>query len=337
VNPALLPLAFALALLLGLYFTPLARQAALRFGIVDRPDGRLKQQAEPVPYLGGLAVFLAYLVALGMVFAFNQLLLGLLLAGTLTLLVGLVDDFGVLTPAAKLIGQAVAVFVLLRSGAVIELGSVPHGLRWPLAAAWLLGVCNAFNLLDVMDGLAASVATAAALAFGAMAVITGELPEAAACFALAGGLLGFLFYNLHPARIYLGDAGSMAVGITLGALALAIRWSDRSPAGFLAPLAILVLPLADTAFVTVLRARAGKPFWYGSPDHVPLRLAKALGGRIPTTVAVCVSVSVVGCVLGVGTAVLWPYEVGLWALGAFAVAIFVTLVVLARVDMEANG
>ncbi|NCO69230.1 MAG: undecaprenyl/decaprenyl-phosphate alpha-N-acetylglucosaminyl 1-phosphate transferase, partial [Acidobacteria bacterium] len=114
-NAVILSLAFALALLLGLYFTPIARQAALRFGIVDHPDGHLKLHGEPVPYLGGIAVFVAYLVGLGMVRTFSSLLLGLLLAGTLTLLVGLIDDFGVLTPFAKLIGQAVAIFVLLRS------------------------------------------------------------------------------------------------------------------------------------------------------------------------------------------------------------------------------
>jgi UDP-GlcNAc:undecaprenyl-phosphate GlcNAc-1-phosphate transferase len=334
VSVALIPLAFVLALLLGLYFTPLARQAALRFGIVDRPDGRLKQQDVPVPYLGGLAVFLAYLVALGMVFAFDTLLLGLLLAGTLTLLVGLVDDFGVLTPAAKLAGQAVAVFVLLRSGAVIELVQVPQGLRWPLAALWLFGVCNAFNLLDIMDGLAAGVGAVAALAFGAVALSTGEYPEAAASFALAGALLGFLVFNFQPARIYLGDAGSLAVGITLGALALAIRWSERSAAGFLAPLAILAVPLADTAYVSVLRARAGKPFWYGSPDHFPLRLHRRLHGSVRRTVTAVLGLSFVGALVGVGTSVLWPWEVGVWTLGGYGLGFVVLLVALSRVRME---
>jgi UDP-GlcNAc:undecaprenyl-phosphate GlcNAc-1-phosphate transferase len=336
VSPALVPGAFVIALLLGLYFTPLARQAALRFGIVDSPDGRLKQQTAPVPYLGGLAVFLAYLVALGMVLAFNGLLLGLLLAGTLTLLVGLVDDFGVLTPAAKLAGEAIAVFVLLRSGAVIELVEVPHALRWPLAALWLFGVCNAFNLLDIMDGLAAGVGTVAGLAFGVMAMTTGEYPEAAASFALAGALGGFLVFNLHPARIYLGDAGSLAVGLTLGALALAIRWTDASPAGFLAPLVVLAVPIADTAYVSVLRARAGKPFWYGSPDHFPLRLCRGLGGRVGRTVGVVLALAVLGAVIGVGTATVLPWQVGLWALGAYALAFVVLLALLARVRMEAE-
>jgi UDP-GlcNAc:undecaprenyl-phosphate GlcNAc-1-phosphate transferase len=336
VSPALVPGAFVIALLLGLYFTPLARQAALRFGIVDSPDGRLKQQTAPVPYLGGLAVFLAYLVALGMILAFNGLLLGLLLAGTLTLLVGLVDDFGVLTPAAKLAGEAIAVFVLLRSGAVIELVEVPHALRWPLAALWLFGVCNAFNLLDIMDGLAAGVGAVAGLAFGVMAMTTGEYPEAAAAFALAGALGGFLVFNLHPARIYLGDAGSLAVGLTLGALALAIRWTDASPAGFLAPLVVLAVPIADTAYVSVLRARAGKPFWYGSPDHFPLRLCRRLGGRVGRTVAVVLALAVLGAVIGVGTATVLPWQVGLWALVAYALLFVVLLALLSRVRMEAE-
>ena len=333
-SPALAVLGFALACVLALYFTPLARQAALRFGIVDRPDGRLKNQAEPVPYLGGLAVFLAYLVALGLVFSFNSLLLGLLLAGTLTLLVGLVDDFGVLTPAAKIAGQAVAVFVLLRSGAVIELAEVPQGLRWPLAAIWLFAVCNAFNLLDVMDGLAAGVGAVAALAFGIVALSTGEYPEAAAALALAGALCGFLVFNVHPARIYLGDAGSLAVGLTLGALAIAIRWSDRSPAGFLAPLAILGIPLADTVYVSLLRARAGKPFWHGSPDHFPLRLRAVMGGDVGKTVAAVVAMAGIGAVVGAGTAVLWSWQIGVWMLGGFALGLVVLLTALARVRME---
>jgi UDP-GlcNAc:undecaprenyl-phosphate GlcNAc-1-phosphate transferase len=333
VSALLLPLVFVLALLLGLYFTPVAREAALRFGIVDRPDGKLKNHHEPVPYLGGLAVFLALLIALGLVLSFDRLLLGLLLAGTLTLLVGLVDDFGVLTPLAKLTGQGVAVFVLLRSGAVIELAEVPQGLRWPLAALWLLAVCNAFNLLDIMDGLAAGVGAIAALGLGTVAALNAELPEALAAFALAGALAGFLVFNFNPARIYLGDAGSLTIGLVVGALALALRWTERSPAGFLAPLAILAVPLADTAYVTVLRARAGKPFWYGSPDHFPLRLQRWRGWGVRKTVAACYALALGGGAIGVVTALVPTWQVSLWLLGGFAIALVVVLIILARIDM----
>lgn len=329
----LLPLVFALSLVLALYFTPVARQAALRFGIVDHPDGHLKHQAEPVPYLGGLAVFLAYLIGLGIVLPFDHMLLGLLLAGTLTLLVGLVDDFGVLTPAAKIAGQAVAVFALLRSGAVIELAEVPPSLRWPLAALWLLGVANAFNLLDIMDGLAAGVGAIAGIALAAVAVTTGQLQLGACALALAGALCGFAVFNYHPARIYLGDAGSLAIGISLGAITLALRWSDRSPAGFLAPLVILAVPLADTAYVSVLRARAGKPFWHGSPDHFPLRLRRVLGGRVRPTVLICYAITAAGGVLGFGSVALWGWEAALTAGGVFFIALLALLAYLARIEM----
>jgi UDP-GlcNAc:undecaprenyl-phosphate GlcNAc-1-phosphate transferase len=334
VSVYLLPAVFGLALLLAVYFTPLARQAALRFGIVDRPDGRLKQQPDPVPYLGGLAVFLAYLVALATVLEFNRVLLGLLLAGTLTLLVGLIDDFGVLTPLPKLVGLAVAVFVLLRSGAVIELTEVPQALRWPVAALWLLAVANAFNLLDVLDGLAAGVGAVGGAAMAVVAVHNGQLALAAAALALAGALCGFAVFNVHPARIYLGDAGSLAIGISLGAVALAIRWSDENPAGFLAPLVIFAVPLADTAYVSVLRARAGKPFWHGSPDHFPLRLRRVLGGRVRATVLICWALALLGAAIGVGAAVLWSWSLTLWTAGLYLAVILGGLLYLARVPME---
>jgi UDP-GlcNAc:undecaprenyl-phosphate GlcNAc-1-phosphate transferase len=250
------------------------------------------------------------------------------------LLVGLIDDFGVLTPAAKLAGQGVAIFVLIRSGAVIELTEVPHNLRWLLAAVWMLGVCNAFNLLDIMDGLAAGTGAIIALALGVVATTTGELTLAAAAWAMAGALLGFVVFNFHPARIYLGDAGSLSIGITLAAITLCVRWSDRSPSGFLAPLAIFAVPLADTAYVSVLRARAGKPFWHGSPDHFPLRLRKRLGGATRRAVTVVYGVCLLGAAIGVAVTTLGTWQLSLWALGAFALAMFALLAWLARVPME---
>ena len=330
----LLPLVFILAVLFAVYFTPVARAAALRFGIVDQPDGDLKRHSSPVPYLGGLAVFLAYLLSLGMVLEFDRTLLGILLAGTVTLLVGLVDDFGVLTPLAKLAGQGVAIFALLRSGALVELTEVPEGLKWPLAALWLLAVCNAFNILDVLDGLAAGVAAIAGIGLGVAAAFTGQLALAAAALALSGALTGFVVFNFHPARIYLGDAGSLAVGITLAALALGVRWSDTNPAGFLVPLLIFAVPLADTAYVSVLRARAGRPFWHGSPDHFPLRLKHVLHGDVRRAVSVCYGMAGSGTALGVGALALWQWEATLWTLGGYAAALLVVLGLLARVRME---
>ena len=234
---------------------------------------------------------------------FDSLLLGLLLAGTLTLLVGLIDDFGVLTPLAKVAGQGVAIFVLLRSG---RGDRARRGARRRCAGrsppCGCSAVCNAFNLLDIMDGLAAGVGDHGGARSGRRGAGQRGAPGGRrARSPWPAALLGFLVFNFHPARIYLGDAGSLAIGISLGALALAMRWTDRSPAGFLAPLVILVVPLADTVYVSVLRARPGQPFWHGSPDHFPLRLRRALGGAVRPAVLICYALALAGGLIGVGS------------------------------------
>ncbi len=124
----LLLLTFTLAFLISLYGVPLARQAALKHQLVDRPDGRLKQQRGPVPYLGGLALYLAFLASLAFTFEFRQDVLGVLLAGTLVMMLGLIDDLGVLSPGKKLAGQLIAVFVLIKSGIRIEIAALPDWL-----------------------------------------------------------------------------------------------------------------------------------------------------------------------------------------------------------------
>src|SRR5512143_1505050 len=112
---------FVLSILMALYGTPLARQAAIKFGIVDNPDGRLKVQKEAVPYLGGLAIYMAFLLSLSFTFEFTRELLGIMLGGTIIVLLGLIDDVDVLTPEVKLLGQIIAAFVLIKSGTMIYL------------------------------------------------------------------------------------------------------------------------------------------------------------------------------------------------------------------------
>src|ERR1700693_1116941 len=164
-------LSFVLALALSLYGTPLARKAALKYNIVDHPDGRLKIQKAPVPYLGGLSIYISFLMTLALTFKFSQEVLGLMLAGTIVLLLGLIDDFGVLTPKVKLAGQGIAVFVLLKSDIYIKLAFLPHWAQLSLTVIWMIGLINAFNLLDVMDGLSAGVATVSLFVLFAVAVI----------------------------------------------------------------------------------------------------------------------------------------------------------------------
>ncbi len=266
---------FVLALILSLYLTPVMRRAALEYGIVDRPDGRLKKHKRPMPYLGGIAIYLSFLLALAFSFSFDQVLLGLLLAGTIILLLGLIDDLGFLKTWVKFVGQIIAVFVLVKSGIFIKLVFLPLYVRIPLTFLWVVGMTNAFNIIDVMDGLSGGVALFASLAFFSVSLLNGRITIAIVAITLAGSLFGFLRYNFHPAKIYMGDAGSMFLGFMIGALAINGSYTEKDVLGFLAPIVILGIPIFDTCQVIVARWRKGLPVYRGSPDHYALRLRTA--------------------------------------------------------------
>lgn len=267
-------LCFLLACLLSVYLTPLMRQAALRFGIVDRPDGRLKNQAEPVPYLGGLAVYIAFLVTLAFTFTFDREVLGLLLGGTLLLLLGLVDDFGVLSPKVKLMGQFLAAFVMVKAGIKVQIVFLPDLVNIILSAFWIVAVTNAFNIIDIMDGLAAGVASVCCLVLSYVAIVNGRPVIAMMTLSLAGAMIGFLRYNFSPAKIYLGDTGSLFIGCMIASICLIGSYTAHNRIGILIPVVVLGVPLFDMLFVSYIRWRRGMSILLGSPDHFALRLRK---------------------------------------------------------------
>ena len=326
-------LGFFLAYFLALVGTPMAREAALRFGVVDRPDGKLKNHDGPVAYLGGLAVFTAFLLSIGMTFEFDAELLALLLASTIVTMVGLVDDFGALTPKPKAIGQVVAVFVLLKAGIMVQVAFIPFWVRLIITVLWLVGLSNAFNLVDIMDGLAAGLGVIAATFLLVVALLNGRFMVAAFTVAMIGALLGFLRSNFYPANIYLGDCGSLFIGLTLGALAMVMDYTHYNPLGWLAPLYILAVPLVDTLFVVVLRIRAGRKIYYGSPDHFPLRIRRRLDGWTAGTVVVSYAVAVVFGALGLVVLFLDPMST-LILTAVVGAVVLGFLVWLAAVPME---
>ena len=282
-------LAFVLALLLSLYVTPLVKKAALQFGIIDKPDGKLKNHKEPVAYLGGLAVYLSFLISLALTFSFDQEVLGLLLAGTIIVVLGLIDDFGVLSPIVKLFGQSIAIFVLIRSGIYIKLEFLPWYLSFPLSFLWLIGITNAFNLIDVMDGLSTGVAFVCCIILFVVGIWNDNMVIAIMSISLGGSLLGFLRYNFEPAKIYLGDTGSMFIGMMMGALAMIGSYTSKNMIACLTPAIILGVPIFDTLFVMYIRWRRGLHLIAGSPDHFALRLRK---WRLSTKQTVIVSYAI---------------------------------------------
>jgi len=323
---------FLLAAGLAAWLTPRMREAALRFGIVDAPDGRLKKHREPVPYLGGLAIYLAFLLALTVTLPFDREVLAMLLAGSIVVLLGLLDDLGQLGPWTKLTVQLVGVLVLVKSGLYIQLTFLPAWIAIPASVIWLLAACNAFNLIDIMDGLSAGTAAVAALALLAVADANGNVASATVVASLAGACAGFLRFNFEPARIYMGDAGSLFLGLTLGAVAMDNAYTRENLLGAVAPALILGVPLFDMLFVMYVRYRRGLPVMLGSPDHVALRLRK---WRLTTKQTVLASYAATAVLGSAAFAMTMAPLIGAeWILGSLATVALLCGAWLRRIDMS---
>jgi UDP-GlcNAc:undecaprenyl-phosphate GlcNAc-1-phosphate transferase len=284
----ILALTFLLSFLLTLYGTPLAQRVAFRYQLLDQPDGKLKKQSQPVPYMGGLIVYFAFISPISLMFNFNQQLLGILFASSILLLVGLFDDFKALTPGIKFLFQILVTYILLKSGITIDLIFFPKWLDISLSFVWILTTINAFNIIDIMDGLAASVGAITSLTIFIISLYNDDFLVAILSLSLAAALLAFLRFNWEPARIYLGDAGSMILGLIIGSLTMMVSYTRFNKLAFVSSLFILAIPLFDLAYVSILRIIKGKmPFW-GSPDHFALRLRKKKHWSVQRTVSAIV-------------------------------------------------
>ena len=280
--------AFAVATVVSLVLTPLAIRAALRLGVLDRP-GEHKSHATPTPYLGGVAIVLAVTLAIllaavvrGEELATLSQLLGLLGIALAMALTGLVDDLRGLPVALRFGLQFAAALGLWAIGIRVSLTGLTL-VDLPLTVLWTVGITNAMNLLDNMDGLSASTATIASLWFGVIALINGQVLVGALAFAVAGAAAGFLRDNRPPARIYMGDAGSLFLGIMLASLGMQLSLGRGMLATAAIPILVLTVPVLDTALVTVARLRHGISPFQGGRDHTSHRLVRV---GLPVPVAV---------------------------------------------------
>jgi UDP-GlcNAc:undecaprenyl-phosphate GlcNAc-1-phosphate transferase len=270
-------LAVAISFCLELILTFLVRALARRFGFVAQPKTD-RWHKKPTAMLGGVAIWLS-VISTVLVFSLHTTYgLQILLASTFLFLVGLVDDLVHIKPYQKLIGQILgSAFVVYYGLSLPWTGSVL--LNMALAIFWLIGITNAINLLDNMDGLASGIAIIAAGFLALSFMNSGQYTEALIMLVFAGGLLGFLVYNSNPASIFMGDCGSMFVGFFLASSALMHVSGGRSRS-FLpvlaVPILVLFIPIFDTTFVTVLRKLSGRAASQGGRDHTSHRLV-ALG------------------------------------------------------------
>jgi len=327
----LLPLwSFLLALAVARTIAPKLIAAALAYGIVDVPKGALKVHKDPVPYLGGLVVFMSVVITLSATFAFDWAVLAILLCASIVVSVGLVDDLGTLTPKDKLLGQLLAALVLVKAGVEIRIEGWPTMLPEVCSVFFMLTCMNAFNILDVSDGLASTAAFVGAVALAALAFLNGDTVVLVFSTTIAGAALGFLHFNKQPARMYLGDTGSLLFGALLGALAMMSRYSTTNTLSpVFAPLAVLAIPFFDLALVIVARLAARKPIHHGSPDHFAVRFRDA-GVSARRTTWIAGAIGACFAIAGLVSTRLDDAGVVVVALSSLAVGIGLLVVVLAR-------
>ncbi|HKO18492.1 MAG TPA: MraY family glycosyltransferase [Acidobacteriaceae bacterium] len=290
---AVLAVPFVIAYLSSLLIVPLVRRFALSNHLLDQPDHLRHRHAAPVPRLGGVAIFVGLLLAFAvapvvglltpMAPAIPHLTAALILASAILFGIGLLDDLHDIPPLAKLAGQVLAATVVVYSGFHIDVITLPPdysiALGWlaiPVTLVWLVGVSNALNLVDGLDGLAGGVGMIALLAATAAAFILGNPNVPWYTLGLAGALLAFLHFNSHPAKIFLGDSGSLVVGFLLAVLTVKGATRPDQSVYALAPIFALSYPLLDTGIAMMRRWLRGAPLSRADARHIHHQL-RALG------------------------------------------------------------
>ncbi len=266
------------AFVASILLTPLVKRFAFRIGAVDAPNYR-KVHSRIMPRLGGLAIYLSFLIGLVILRPDSEYTLAIVLAATVIIITGVLDDMYEISAKAKMLGQLVAALIIVFYGDIkIEMINLPFGgemdfglLGIPLTILWIVGITNAINLIDGLDGLAAGVSTIALMTLSAMAFIMGNPFVLAVAALLACSTFGFLFFNFHPAKIFMGDTGALFLGFMIAVLSL-LGFKNIAVVSFIIPVIMLGVPISDTFFAIVRRVR-NKQKW-SDPDksHLHHRL-----------------------------------------------------------------
>lgn len=326
--------------LISFLITPLVIKIAHRFGAVDIPKDERRMHSKPMPLWGGIAIFTGFFTCM---FIFSNIssikLWGLFIASVVVLITGMVDDVKPLGAKIKLLMQIIAAIILVKAGfeikyftdffgddGLIFLGS--FGL--PISVIWIVGVTNTVNLIDGLDGLAAGISAIAAVTLSYIAILNHQYEAAMITLILAGSSIGFLPYNFNPAKIFMGDAGALFLGLVLAAVSVEGALKGATALTVVVPILALGVPIFDTAFAIIRRLINGRPIMEADKGHLHHRFMSIGLGQRKTVL----SMYLISALMGAGAIALlkqnWLHAMVLLGLAGFVVFIPINRSVLVQ-------
>ncbi|MDO4732143.1 MAG: MraY family glycosyltransferase [Bacillota bacterium] len=263
------------AFLAALLLTPVAIRLARKYNIVDVPNGR-KVHSTPTPRMGGIAIYAGFVLGSLLLAVYTRQVACLLVGSSIVMLTGLIDDVKDISPKLKLLGQVLGALVLVYGGFTIRFITNPFNgsmislgfMAVPITVVWLVGISNAVNLIDGLDGLCSGVSMIAALSTAVVCISQGEFTAAALAGVLAAAALGFLRYNFNPAKTFMGDCGALFLGFVLGALSLMGLSKGSTVISVFIPFIILGIPVFDTFCAIFRRVYLKKPIFAADKMHL---------------------------------------------------------------------
>jgi UDP-GlcNAc:undecaprenyl-phosphate GlcNAc-1-phosphate transferase len=273
---------FCTSLILSLIATPIVIRFAVRIGALDVPKDERRVHKTPMPLIGGLAMHFAFIITALVYMPMTRQIIGILLGGTFIMICGLIDDIKPLRPRVKLILQIIGAVILVYFGVRIKFVTNPFDsvngmsdMGWlsvPATIFWIVGVTNAFNLIDGLDGLAAGIASISCITLFVISLINGRMTAALLTAALAGSTMGFLPYNFNPAKIFMGDTGAQFLGFVLAAISIQGAIKSAAAIVITVPILALGLPIYDTLIAMIRRFINKRPVMEGDRGHLHHKL-----------------------------------------------------------------
>ncbi|AVQ34318.1 undecaprenyl/decaprenyl-phosphate alpha-N-acetylglucosaminyl 1-phosphate transferase [Staphylococcus muscae] len=293
----------AVSMIVSLIVTPVVIAVSKELDIVDKPNFR-KVHTKPISMMGGAVILISFFIGIWLGHPIERETKPLLLGAIIIYLVGLIDDLYDIKPILKLLGQTLAASIVVMYGVTIDFISLPIGptihfgwLSIPITIIWFLAIINAINLIDGLDGLAAGISTIAYVTIAFIAILQGNIFIIMICSVQIGALLGFLVFNFHPAKIFLGDNGALLLGFIIGFVSL-LGFKNITFISLFFPVVILAVPFIDTLFAMIRRVKKGQHIMQADKSHLHHKLLE-LGYTHRQTVILIYAIAVMFSVVSV--------------------------------------